>query len=85
MVPDKPATVMVEGYGVAGLGTVLVPLIVASLMVMDARLSKVVVVCATAATVKTARIKIKVLKKDKIFIFLLEKLKTNKVFITQIL
>jgi transposase-like protein len=54
-------------------------------MVIDARLSKVVVVCATAATVKTARIKIKVLKKDKIFIFLLEKLKTNKVFITQIL
>jgi len=78
MVPDKPATVMVEGYGVAVPGTVLAPVPVASLMVIGVVFSKVLVVCATAATVKTARIKNKLLKKDKIFIFLLEKLKTKK-------
>jgi len=42
-------------------------------------LVKVIVVCAKAAAVKTARIKNKLLKKVKIFIFLLEKLKTKSV------
>ena len=48
-------------------------------MVIGAELVKVIVVCAKAAAVKTARIKNKLLKKVKIFIFLLEKLKTKSV------
>jgi len=65
-VPDKPETVTFEGYGVAT---------AASLIVIGAGLLKVV--CANAETVKTAKTKIKLLKKDKTFIFLLEKLKTK--------
>lgn len=65
-VPLTPVTVMFDGYGVAG---------AVSLMVIGAILLKVVVVCANAATVKTANIKIKLLKKVDTFIFLLEKLK----------
>jgi hypothetical protein len=65
IVPGNPETVIVEGYGVAG-APASVPVL--SLMVIGVGLLKVVVVCAKAATVKTAKIKIKLLKKDKTFI-----------------
>jgi hypothetical protein len=77
IVPDNPETVMFEGYGVAAPGTVLVPLPVASLIVIGAELVKVF--CAKAATLKTAKIKIKLLKKDKTFIVSPRKIKNQKV------
>ncbi len=52
-------------------------------MVIGAELVKVV--CANVAAVKTVRIKIKLLKNDEIFIFLLKKLKIKKYLSTQIL
>jgi hypothetical protein len=70
-VPDNPDTVIFEGYGS---DSPAIPL-AASRSTIGCGL--VNVVCAKAATVKTARIKTKLLKKDKIFIFLLEKLKTK--------
>jgi hypothetical protein len=72
-VPDRPETVTFAGYGVA---------IAASLIIIRSVLSNVV--CAKAATVKTAKIKTKLLKKDKIFIFLLEKLKAKSVSVLKV-
>jgi hypothetical protein len=69
-VPVNPETVTFDGYGVA---------IAASLMVIRAVFSNVPVVCAKAATVKTAKIKIKLLKKDKTFIVPPRKIKNQKV------
>jgi hypothetical protein len=78
-VPVNPETVMFEGYGVA-LPANSVP--TGSLIIIRSGL--VNVVCAKAATVKTAKIKTKLLKKDKIFIFLLEKLKAKSVSVLKV-
>lgn len=67
IVPVRPETVIFEGYGEAR---------AASLMVIGAVLLKVV--CANAETVKTAKTKIKLLKKDKTFIVPPRKINNQK-------
>lgn len=77
IVPETPETTIFEGYGLPTSATSV-------RIVIGVEFVKVVVVCAKAARLKTAKIKTKLLKKDKVFIFLLEKLKL-KVFGTEIL
>jgi hypothetical protein len=63
IVPDNPETLMLEGYGVAKPGSLL---LTASFMVIGAVLLKLV--CAKAAKAKIVNIKIILLKNDKTFI-----------------